>query len=250
MPRLSAAPGSSVWTCTLRALESPTTSSESPSRSRSRSRPSASSPAPSITNTVQYRYSDSSWCIASTDSATGFAGASGAGSPATAARTPRMISSNPAPPASTTPASLSTASSSGVRSSDSSPRATIRLRSSTRSSPCTSGDSAASAISRMTVSIVPSTGRRTARYAASLAERNARAIIVSSIGSCSPSTSAKPRTIWLKMTPEFPRAPISAARESSRATASWPSAFDFSSASTIARTVSVRFVPVSPSGTG
>ena len=72
----------------------------------------------------------------------------------------------------------------------------------------------------MTVSIVPSTGRRTARYAASLAERKARAIIGSSIGSRSPSTSAKPRTIWLKMTPELPRAPISAARESSRATAS------------------------------
>ena len=52
------------------------------------------------------------------------------------------------------------------------------------------------------------------------------------------------------MTPELPRAPISAARDSSFATASWPSADDASSASTIERTVSVRFVPVSPSGTG
>ena len=46
-----------------------------------------------------------------------------------------MISSNPAPPASTTPASLSTASRSGVRASDSSPRATMNASSSGRSRP-------------------------------------------------------------------------------------------------------------------
>ena len=67
---------------------------------------------------------------------------------------------------------------------------------------------------------------------------------------CSPRTSTKPRTIWEKMTPELPRAPISAARERSFATSSLAVAVDASSVSTIERSVSVRFVPVSPSGTG
>ena len=71
-----------------------------------------------------------------------------------------------------------------------------------------------------------------------------------SIAPGSPSTSAAPRTIWEKMTPELPRAPISAARVSSFATAARSAAVDASSDSTIARAVSVRFVPVSPSGNG
>ena len=52
------------------------------------------------------------------------------------------------------------------------------------------------------------------------------------------------------MTPELPRAPISAAREISFASAGRSSAPSASITSAIARTVSVRFVPVSPSGTG
>ena len=82
------------------------------------------------------------------------------------------------------------------------------------------------------------------------ADGSARLIRSVSIAPGSPSTSAAPRTICEKITPEFPRAPISAARVSSFATAARSAALDASSASTIARAVSVRFVPVSPSGTG
>ena len=52
------------------------------------------------------------------------------------------------------------------------------------------------------------------------------------------------------MTPELPRAPISAARVSSFASTARSAAVEASSTSMIARAVSVRFVPVSPSGTG
>ena len=52
------------------------------------------------------------------------------------------------------------------------------------------------------------------------------------------------------MTPEFPRAPMSAARVTSFATDSLSAAREVSSASTIDRNVNTRFVPVSPSGTG
>ena len=111
--------------------------------------------------------------------------------------------------------------------------------------------SASSASSRTTESIVPSTGRRTALYAASDAPRSARA---ASFGSTpfadSASTSAAPRTIWERITPELPRAPMSAARVTSCASAGRSAASEPPSASATARTVSVRFVPVSPSGTG
>ena len=88
---------------------------------------------------------------------------SGSGSPVTTAATPRTSSSRPAPPASTTPASRSTASCSGVRATASSPR-----RTSARSSSAARGSGAPRARpprrSRgSTVSIVPSTGLRTAR---------------------------------------------------------------------------------------
>ena len=67
----------------------------------------------------------------------------------------------------------------------------------------------------------PLDGRFTARYAVSLAPRNARLRSSAELTpSCSPSTSTKPRTICEKMTPEFPRAPMSAARVTSFATAS------------------------------
>jgi hypothetical protein len=66
----------------------------------------------------------------------------------------------------------------------------------------------------------------------------------------SPSTSAAPRTIWEKITPEFPRAPINAPRATSRASDCRLAADVTSTASATARIVIVRFVPVSPSGTG
>src|SRR5206468_652338 len=70
------------------------------------------------------------------------------------------------------------------------------------------------------------------------------------VASTAPSTSAAPRTICEKITPELPRAPISAPRATSRASDSRLAAEVASTASTTARTVIVRFVPVSPSGTG
>ena len=51
--RASAASGSSVWTCALSAVRSPTTISESPRRPSSRSSESASSSSPSTTKIVQ-----------------------------------------------------------------------------------------------------------------------------------------------------------------------------------------------------
>ena len=153
-----------------------------------------------------------------------------------AASMPRTISTSPAAPASTTPASVRIGSIACVAATVSSPRATIAaglplLR--------------RSAIARIAVSIVPSTGFFTARYAASLAERKMRAR-----SSVSASASQAPRTICDRITPELPRAPINAAREISCASPARSSGPSFSSASSIARTVSVRFVPVSPSGTG
>jgi len=68
--------------------------------------------------------------------------------------------------------------------------------------------------------------------------------------SAAPSTSAAPRTTWDRITPEFPRADIRAARVASRASVGRSVAPVDSSASTIPRVVSARFVPVSPSGTG
>ncbi len=164
---------------------------------------------------------------------------------------PRTISTRPAPPASTTPASRRTSSSSGVRESASSPRASTTCRSTFGWSPRCSLRSLSSAISRMTVSIVPSTGAspRGTRRRSRRGTRGASARAVDTL--VSPEhLGTKPRTICEKMTPELPRAPMSAARVTSFATASLSAAVDASSASTIERSVRTRFVPVSPSGTG
>ena len=102
----------------------------------------------------------------------------------------------------------------------------------------------------MTVSIVPSTGILTAWYALVAPLRSASASTSPSTCCRSPSTRHIPRTIVLRITPELPFAAIVASRWISDA--SWASfdAVDCSSASTIPRIVSARFVPVSPSGTG
>ena len=102
----------------------------------------------------------------------------------------------------------------------------------------------------MTVSIVPSTGTFTAWYALVAPDRIAPARISPSTASCSPSTRAIPRTIVLRMTPEFPFASIVAARWTSAASSAVVFAVERSSSSTMPCIVSVRFVPVSPSGTG
>ena len=67
--------------------------------------------------------------------------------------------------------------------------------------------------------------------------------------------SAAPRTIWLRITPELPRAPISAARATSRTISGRrgsPSALrsSLSSSSSTWRMVSAMLSPVSPSATG
>ena len=100
-----------------------------------------------------------------------------------------------------------------MRASASSPRRTsARRRSATGRSLACACASASSASSRITVSIVPSTGRArrgTPRRSPSGTPARASA---SRSSSHPPSTSAKPRTICDRITPELPRAPISAAR--------------------------------------
>ena len=70
--------------------------------------------------------------------------------------------------------------------------------------------SAPSAAARATVRIVPSTGRSTAWRAASLAAARPRARPgPSAPPSPSASTPVRPRSSWERITPEFPRAPMS-----------------------------------------
>ncbi len=59
-----------------------------------------------------------------------------------------------------------------------------------------------------------------------------------------------PLRIWLVITPELPRAPISAPKLIAAAirSAGWPAAASASSSATL--TVAAMFEPVSPSGTG
>ena len=98
--------------------------------------------------------------------------------------------------------------------------------------------------------MVPSIGCCTGLYAASVAERSARASVLESIPREAPTTPAKPPTIWLRMAPEFPLAPRSAARVAAAASAGRVSAGSDSRPIASSRAVSARFVPVSPSGTG
>ena len=100
--------------------------------------------------------------------------------------------------------------------------------------------------------MVPSTGLRTAANATFTARRKALATTAESAGpSTSARPSARPRRIWLVMTPELPRAPM---REPCvTAAASFFMVASAGRASISATTVAkVRdmFVPVSPSGTG
>jgi hypothetical protein len=101
--------------------------------------------------------------------------------------------------------------------------------------------------------MVPSTGLRTALKAVRRPWRMAwaRSATVHSLPLASHSPSATPRSIWLVMTPELPRAPMSEP---------WVMAFAMSSIEAPAGSASTSFttvpnvsdmlVPVSPSGTG
>ena len=108
--------------------------------------------------------------------------------------------------------------------------------------------SIASAVSRTTVRIVPSTGRSTASYAASAARRIAVARSAGPSVVSGEHTSATPRRICERITPELPRAPMSEPRDIAVHTSPIASAVA-SSCATDSR-VSAMLVPVSPSGTG
>ena len=158
---------------------------------------------------------------------------------------------NPAPPASTTPASFSTGNNSGVLANASRPasRATRNMRS--KLPPLEAAATAASAVSRTTVRMVPSTGFNTASYEATLALFNASA---NCAGLASPPSTPRnlatsPRITWLKITPLFPRAPIN--DPWAMASQVPPMSADAPSSSfTTASKVRAMLVPVSPSGTG
>ena len=102
--------------------------------------------------------------------------------------------------------------------------------------------------------MVPSTGLRTALKATFTPRRNAWATSagVACAGSlASQSPSARPRRIWLVMTPELPRAPMSEPCVIALETSSMEAPAGRASTSrTTVPSVSDMLVPVSPSGTG
>src|SRR4051812_24801580 len=126
---------------------------------------------------------------------------------------------------------------------------------------CASSDATEVAMSRITVSMVPSAGARTESYAR-WAER-AIAEPISTGSTSSPgreiSSSAAPRTSWERITPLLPRAPSSAARATDSTIWSRPissivcspsACARRSTSSRQARSVSAMLSPVSPSATG
>jgi len=103
---------------------------------------------------------------------------------------------------------------------------------------------------RMTVRIVPSTGLATAPYAVFAPSDRAWARSRPLNRLFPPRPSAMPRKIWLVMTPELPRAPISAPKLMAAAIRSVERSGAASASSRAALTVAYMLVPVSPSGTG
>ena len=158
---------------------------------------------------------------------------------------------NPAPPASTTPASFNTGNNSGVLANAARPASRATRNMPTKLSPLPAAATAASAVSRTTVRMVPSIGFNTASYEATLAAFNAAA--TSGALATPPATPRNlltiPRITWLRITPLFPRAPINdpwamASHVPPMSTAAPSSSF------TTASRVRAMLVPVSPSGTG
>src|SRR3954454_18462752 len=126
---------------------------------------------------------------------------------------------------------------------------------------CASSDATAVAMSRMTVSIVPSAGARTESYARCAARAIPAPMRTGSTSSPGReiSSSAAPRMSWERMTPLLPRAPSSAARATestiwsrpiSSSVCSSSSRARRSTSSRQARRVSAMLSPVSPSATG
>jgi hypothetical protein len=173
------------------------------------------------------------------------------GSPSISRMTPSSTRTNALAPASTTPASRSTSSSSGVRRSESSARRMTCTIISCRLWLCPAANSAASAASRDTVRMVPSTGSSSDSYSWFAPVRMARATSLAEATSRSPSDSRNPRRKWESSMPELPRAPKTQASAMARVTAGnvallWSAR----TASAAARSVIAKLVPVSPSGTG
>ena len=108
----------------------------------------------------------------------------------------------------------------------------------------------ASDTSRITVRIVPSAGFVTALYAAAEASSSPAARLLG-VTSVAPSTPrASPPMICERITPEFPRAPMSAPCDMAASTAPAAGSAQRSASSIVERIVRYMLVPVSPSGTG
>ena len=156
----------------------------------------------------------------------------------------------PLPPESTTPASFKTGSKLGVLSNDFCPTSRQALKNSTVSSNFLWDFSAYSAISLITVNIVPSVGFITALYATSFALVNAWLIVLTSIVFLSAMPCESPRKIWDKITPEFPLAPIRAPLLNAFAISPQLSLSSERACSLADFIVKNILIPVSPSGTG
>ena len=143
--------------------------------------------------------------------------------PVSAVSAASRITLRPRPPASTTPASRSAGSWSGVRARASRAAAAAEVKTSRVRAPGSAARaSAASAAARMTDRMVPSTGTPTAAYDASVASRRARAMIeaLRSSAVAEAIVVASAPSIWLRITPLLPRAPSSAPRRSAARPAS------------------------------
>ena len=221
-PASMAAPTSSVWMWQFHRPSPPTTTMESPMPAHTSLNASMDSSGAESRYMTSYRRSPTV-CVPSPDPEPSDppvqpplsderSGAStpegcGSGRPSSTRRNASSRRRNPAPPASTTPAWASTGSISGVRArvSAASPRALSTTP--TRPEPLAAPAAAAEA----TVRMVPSTGRTTARRARS------EAWVMASTRRSGPTPASPavamrsliPRRSCDRITPEFPRAPIS-----------------------------------------
>ena len=164
---------------------------------------------------------------------------------------PCIITKNPIPPASTTPAFLRTGRSSGVLSRDALAAEVIVSKSSTMSAPSAAFFDAASELSRATVRIVPSVGFITDLYADSTPKLKDLDISCASAVFFPFKPLENPLNKSDRITPELPLAPLSIAEAVALATALTvtSSLIIFNSGRAFFMVIDI-FVPVSPSGTG
>ena len=237
VPSESARPGSSVWTCTFsarRVADDEQRVAEPSARARARRR---SSRRPRRRSSCSSGSGDSSWWIGRAPSRPAAAAPRRPLARREAGEAPRTISSSPAPPASTTPASRSTASSSGVRATAASPRprtAAQQLGAGRPRRPRRPRPSRGSPSGSCPRPAGAPRGRRR-RRGSGLRQRR---LGVDRAGRRRARRTA-PRTICDRITPELPRAPIRAPRATSARGRRAPSSGGSSrSASSTARTVS------------